>query len=400
MPEKHLVTVIYTDIGRGHPNYLDSVLRYLKHNHPEQHRNTRITSIFEISRGISLLAWKLVEKMYKLGAHGGTISNIYSRFRSGQSEYDPNSMIVRTLRRDLLRYLSSNEGICLVAHPLLANMLKEQHRVLYLHGEIAAPRESAVTGIERVYVPLPETREKMLNAGVGRNSLVETGLVLEPELCADLDESVEKRIERINAPDSPLTIGFFISGAYPKRHVELMIRGAESLRRSGHKVRFFWGRDKKEAEKLMLSIRKFDQHVKLDAGATEPLSDVSSVVVTGESRADETIRSMRYLPQLDLFCAAPHERVNWAVGAGLPMIMMTPTIGTFAPENLDFVLRSECGVEFSDERDFIKLAEMVSALRQSGQLSKMVVSDRRIKSVDGAKVIAEDLIAAMKRATK
>ncbi|MCK4657206.1 MAG: hypothetical protein KAT85_09225 [candidate division Zixibacteria bacterium] len=394
MPEKRLVTVIYTDIGRGHPNYLDSVLRHLEHNHPAQYRNMRITSIFEISSGMSFLAWKAVEKMYKFGARGGVISSIYSRFRSGQSEYNPNSMIVRILRRDLLWYLNGNEGVCLVAHPLLANMLREQHRVFYLHGEIAAPRESAVTGIERVYVPLPETLEKMLDAGVDRNSLVATGLVLEPELCADLSEVARKRTERIDAPDFPLTVGFFISGAYPKKHVELMLKGAESLHHAGHKVRFFWGRDKRKAEKLMLNIRRFDQHVKLDAGGTKPLSDVSTVVVTGKSRTDETIRSLRYLPELDLFCAAPHERVNWAVGAGLPIIMITPTIGTFAPENLDFVLRSKCGIEWSDEQDFIQLADILSKLRHSGRLPNMVTAGRRIKSVNGAKTIAEDLIAA------
>jgi hypothetical protein len=394
MSDERSTTVVYTDIGRGHPNYLDSVLRYLKHNHPEQYRNMRITSIFEISCGISLLAWKLVEKMYRLGARGGAISSIYSRFRSGQSEYDTNSMIIRILRRDLLRYLNGYKGICVVAHPLLANMLSEQYRVFYLHGEIAAPRESAVTGIERVYVPLPETLEKMLSAGVESNSLVETGLVLEPELCADLDEIARMRIERIDAPDTPLTVGFFISGAYPKKHVELIVKGAESLHHAGHKVRFFWGSDRREAEKLILNVRRFDQHVKLDADGTEPLFDVSTVVVTGESRTDETVRSIRYLSELDLFCAAPHERVNWAVGAGLPMIMITPTIGTFAPENLDFVLRSECGIDLSDEHDFIELADFLSKLRYSGQLSKMVTAGREIKSVNGAKAIAEDLIAA------
>jgi len=394
MYDMSLITVIYTDIGRGHPNYLDSVLRYLKDNHPEQYRNMRITSIFEISHGVSLLAWKAVRNMYRVGARGGAISNVYSRFRSGQSEYDPNSAIIRILRRDLLRYLNGYTDICLVAHPLLANMLKDHHRVSYLHGEIAAPRESAVTGIERVYVPLPETSEKMLAAGVERHSLVETGLVLEPELCADIDDVARKTMERIEKADTPLTVGFFISGAYPMKHVELMLKGAESLHDAGHKVRFFWGCDRREARKMMQKVMRFDRHVKLDSDSAEPLSDASTVVVAGNSRNDETIRSMRYIPQLDLFCAAPHERVNWAVGAGLPMIMITPAIGTFAPENLDFALKSECGIDLSDERDFITLSEVVSKLRHSGQLSQMVVAGRKIKSVNGAKAIGEDLIAA------
>ncbi len=391
------VIAIYTDIGRGHPNYLDSVLRYLEHAHPERLRNIRVTSVFEISSGLSLFGWKTIRRMYRLGARGGIVSSLYGRFRARQSEYDPESTVTRLLRRDLLGHLKAHRSIsiCLVAHPLLANMLKERHRVFYLHGEIAAPRESAVTGIDRVYVPLPETAKKMRDAGVSSESLVETGLVLEPELCEDLDNVAGWRVRRIETRDLPLTVGFFISGSYPRRHIELMIRGAESLRRAKHKVRFFWGHDGSEIRKLMARVLRFDSDARLDSGSGTHPAECGTVVITGESRYQETVRSARCLPELDIFCAAPHERVNWAAGAGLPMIMIIPPIGTFAPENLEFVIRSKCGFALASEADYDRLPDLLDRLRNEGDLSRMVTAGRTIQSVHGARVIAEDLINAM-----
>ena len=383
-------TVIYTDIGRGHPNYLDSVLRYIRQQSPDRYSRLRIVSIFNVSHWLSLWGWRFIRRLYKLGAHGGVVSETYNRFRSGRSEYNSESLVVRILQRDLLAFLEGYDGICLVAHPILANMLKDQRRVAYLHGEIAAPKESAVTNINKVYVPLPETLEKMVSMNVARCSLVETGLVIEPELLNDLDSVVNKRLQRING-SNPLTIGFFISGAYPKRHIQLIIKGAESCRKAGHKIRLFWGCEKKNVDRIVANIRRFDMSAKVDKIDDNSLIESSTVIISGYSRHDETLKSMKYIPQLDVFCAAPHERVNWAIGIGLPIIMITPTIGSFAPQNLDFVLRSGCGIELSTEGQFADLAGIIHRLRANGTLSRMVESGRRIESIQGAKVIAEDI---------
>ncbi|MBU1319909.1 MAG: hypothetical protein KKH67_12035 [candidate division Zixibacteria bacterium] len=389
------ITIIYTDIGRGHPNYLDSVLRYMRVHHPQECEKLRITSIFEVSRGTALTAWKAIKWLYRTGSRGGLISDIYGSLRSGKSEFDPDSHLIKILQRDLLKYVDNYDGICLVAHPLLANMLKSDHRVFYLHGEIAAPRESVTSGVERIYVPLPETAEKMRSQGVDADSLFETGLVLEPELLADVDEVVNARLARIERHYTPLTIGFFISGAYPKRHIDLMLAAAESCRRAGHRVQFFWGSDKRQIDRLVQKVRRFDENAALDFGNEVALACRTTVVVSAESREEETTRSMSYLPQLDLFCAAPHERVNWAVGAGLPMLMIAPPIGTFAPQNLDFVLQSKCGLELTNRHQFETLGEMITRLRTSGDLTSMVTSGRNIKSIHGAKVITESLLAAL-----
>jgi len=388
------VIAIYTNIGRGHPNYLDSVRRYLKDSHPEQYQQIQVTSIFEISRGLSLLGWKIVRRMYRTGSRGGLISNLYRRFRSGQSEYDRGSILIRLLRRDLRAHLKEYDGICLVAHPLLANMLKDEHRVFYLHGEIAAPTESGVLGIERIYVPLPETREKMCAMGISAGSLMETGLVLEPELCENICEVVQKRIARVESTQ-PLTVGFFISGAYPKRHVDLIVEGVKSCYSVGFNVRLFWGCDSKEVRRLVNALREFSGEIVNDDPDSSAISDSRMVIVTADSREAETLRSIEYLPGLDVFCAAPHERVNWAVGAGLPLIIIRPAIGTFAPENRAFVLKSGCGLELSDNGLFSDLGRELTRIRQSGQLLEMIEAGQRIRLIHGAKVIAEDLIDQM-----
>jgi len=389
------ITVIYTDIGRGHPNYLDSVLRYMRVHHPKEHDKLRITAIFEVSRGTTLTAWKAIRWLYRTGSRGGLISDIYGRLRSDKSEFDPDSLLTKKLQRDLLQFLHGYDGICLVAHPLLANMLKPEYRVFYLHGEIAVPRESATAGVERIYVPLPESAEKMRSQRIEANLLYETGLVLEPEMISDLDKVVNYRIERIEQHDTPLTIGFFISGAYPKRHIDLMLAAAESCRRAGHRVQFFCGSDKHQIDRLVQRVRRFDENAAIDSGDAQPLLGRTTVIVSAESREEETVKSMSYLPHLDLFCAAPHERVNWAVGAGLPIIMIAPPIGTFAPQNLDFVLKSGCGLDLSRRDQFEALGEMITRLRTSGDLTSMVTSGQNIKSIHGAKVITENLLTTL-----
>jgi hypothetical protein len=296
------------------------------------------------------------------------------------------------LRRDLLEYVRDYAGICLVAHPLLAHMLQDRHRVFYLHGEIAAPPESAVRGAERIFVPLPETREKMVNMGIPPEALRETGLVLEPEISGDLDAVVRQRLARLDS-EQPLTIGFFISGAYPRWHVKLIREGVRSCYRAGMRIRAFWGTNVREVRGFVHALREFSDDVAVDTPEAKMRADANIIVVTATSREAETIRSMKYLPDLDLFCAAPHERVSWAVGAGLPQVMIGTPIGTFAPENRAFVLNAGCGWELCGEEQFSRLGQEVVALRQQGRLREMVEAGRKITTISGTRVIVEDLLA-------
>jgi hypothetical protein len=279
----------------------------------------------------------------------------------------------------------------LVAHPLLAAILKGSHRVFYLHGEIAAPRESAVRDVERIYVPLPETAAKMVARGINADSVLETGLVLEPEILSDLDGTVQRRVQRIES-GGPLTVGFFISGAYPKRHVSMIISAVRSCMESGLRVRLFWGTNPKRVERMKETVRRFFEDVVIDNSSDPRLKDSQLVIVTAPSREEETIRSIARLPDLDVFCAAPHERVNWAAGAGLPMVMIGPPIGSFAPENRGYVLRAGCGVELASLDLFANFALELMALRDDGRLLQMIAAGRKVNAVEGARIIADDLL--------
>jgi hypothetical protein len=276
-------------------------------------------------------------------------------------------------------------------------MLKGQHRVFYLHGEIAAPAESVVIGCERIYLPIAQTGAKMIAMGVPESDIVQSGLVLEPELLEGLDEAVQRRADRMK-DRQPLTVGFFISGAYPVGHIRLMLLGAQACYRAGMRVRFFWGSDRSQVHKLIKEASRFmvgSSELALDDGKAEQVHDSRIVIVHAGSRERETLIGLRYLPQLDLFCAAPHERVNWAVGAGLPMVMISPPIGTFAPENMEYVSAVGCGVELSSREQFLYLPNLLQNLRESGELAAMVSRGHNRSPVDGAAVIAENLAAAL-----
>jgi len=395
-PESRSIIAVYTNIGRGHPNYLDSVLRYLRTHHPDVYNRIRVTSVYEQSGGLSLMGWKMVRAVYRYGSRGGIVSALYSTWRTNKAAFDRNSLFVRLLQRDLLAHLGGYAGICLVAHPLLATILKDQHRVFSLHGEIAAPVESAVQGVEKMYVPLPLTRERMITLGVAADSLITTGLVLEPELCSGLDDVVRRRIQRL-ASSEPLTVGFFISGAYPRRHIELIFRGVESCYRVGMKVRLFWGCDEGKVRHLQTRLLKFADQVFVDDGTSHIMTDAQIAIITAKTREAETVRSMDYLADLDVFCAAPHERVNWAVGAGLPMIMITPTIGTFAPESRAIVLKTSSGIELSAAVEFSELGKRLIQMRLTGLLREMIEAGCQITSIHGAEVIAEDLVSCTRQ---
>jgi len=390
MHPKPLAIAIYTDIGRGHPSYLDSVLQSLRWHHKDLFQQIELTSVFEMSSGLSLSAWKAVHAAYRIGSRGGLISRLYSGFRSSQSEFNPNSAVVRILQRDLLTRLSDYKGICIVAHPLLANMLKKKHRVFYVHGEISAPPESAVRDIERIYVPLGMTAEKMKSYGVDPEYIVKTGLVIEPMILNDLSGVIFDRQMRLDTREMKPTVGFAISGAYPRAHVRYMTEAALSLLEYGCRVRFFWGSNITEADRLETELRKAEVEVVITSVPYDPVHFDRAVLITAQREIETTI-STKYIPQLDLLVAAPHERNNWAVGAGLPIAALTPTIGSFAPENLKYILERGCGFAVSTDEPASKLVTQIIQLTKTGKLVDMVRSGTTMKNIKGAKRIADDI---------
>ena len=59
------IEFLYTNIGRGHPHYLDGIVESLS-----KERVGRVTDVFAVSAGIERAAWKTVRTVYRVGGRG------------------------------------------------------------------------------------------------------------------------------------------------------------------------------------------------------------------------------------------------------------------------------------------------------------------------------------------
>ncbi|HDR00060.1 MAG TPA: hypothetical protein ENN51_07250, partial [candidate division WOR-3 bacterium] len=291
------LVAVSSEVGRGHPQYLDSVLDALGR-----------LGVAGIMRQVP--RWRLARLGYRLGGRGGPLTSLYARARSGP----PSRVLLGMLDEGLRRRFRDHPGTVLVDHPLLAHLLGPVCRVAYIHGEIAAPPVSAVPSAWRTFVPLEATAARLAAQGVAREALSVCGLFIEPGLGERAGVAFAARCERL-ASDRPLTVGFFTSGAYPRPHLRLIAAALRSCLSAGHRVTLFSGPDPAR-------VRRFAP------GARPGLRLVSE-----PTRRAENARTAELLPELDLAVAPAHERVNWAVGLGLPMFLLEPDIGPFAPLN-------------------------------------------------------------------
>ena len=62
------ISFVYTNIGRGHPFYLDGIREALIRKKSLKLIRGQ-TDVFELSRGLSLMAWKMVRLAYRMGAN-------------------------------------------------------------------------------------------------------------------------------------------------------------------------------------------------------------------------------------------------------------------------------------------------------------------------------------------
>jgi hypothetical protein len=376
-PAGSRLLAISTGIGRGHPSYLDSVLSAL-YDQPGPGKDVvSLMTLDQVCTGTCRGAWNLARSRYRTGARGGLFTVAYNRLRRGA----PGRWQLQLLGADLERFCAGFTGICLVEHPLVARILAPVCRVAYLHGEIAAPASGAVPGTWRTFVPLESTASELQASGVERSALSVTGLVVEPELVRLTESAFETRLRRLNS-NTPLTIGFFTSGAYPKPHLARIVAGVKSCLDTGHRPVVFAGTNRAEAERLRRTL--------VSAG----LGD-SGIICSG-TRRQETARTAELFPQMDVMIAAAHERTNWAVGLGLPLFALQPDIGPFAPLNRAFA--EQAGVARPlDLAGAGTLGSDLTRLRDSGALTAMADSGYDRLPTDGVARIARHLLDAATR---
>jgi|GEM_PF-276083 len=381
------IVALYTDIGRGHPNYLDSLLYPLKKKCPQLVTRTVFSEFGpcgQESKGVSLLCWKFLSWLYSISGKGGVQTKFYNLIRKRSQKGLKDSLATKILGRDLKRAYKNFPGICLVEHPLVARSLTGVCRVWYVHGEIAAPAECAVKGVEKILAPLNETKEKLILQGAEKEEVVVCGLMIEPPLVEGAERAYQQRLERISKSDLPLTVGFFTSGAYPKEHMEKIMLGAFSVIQNKMKAIIFCGTNPHRFEWVKNKVRNWGAKIIEDKEQTSHQNEEFDLkLVTRHTRQEDTQSAVQAIPHLDVFLAASHERTNWAIGLGLPMFILFPLIGTYAFQNFEFAQRQKVVYPLDSPEKAKNLGEILSGLRESGELLQMAQNGFGVHSING-----------------
>jgi len=369
MRTKKTLDIIYTEIGRGHPFYLDGTVDALRENY-SANIDLNIDNVFKMSKGIPFRLWRLVDNLYRRGSQGGIPGIVYKLIRSRKGPAN-RGLIEAIMARDIRQSVHKRKETVLTAHPFLAAMLSDLTEVIYQHAEIAAPAYAMIRDASLVLVPLEETRDRFTAAGVPGENIHVTGLCIEPRLIDALGVNIVKRQTRIKERDT-LVGAFYSSGAEPKEHLRKIIAALTSLDKAGQKGVVFCtaGGTLEKAIMNKLKARRFVPGKKEErfheaiAG-----SNILAVIHNERKQIDEyTAELFRYY---DYIVAPSHERSNWAVGLGLPMFILHPLIGPFSPLNRDFLIKEKVAAEILTLQDAGAFAELLEKLRASGELLKM-----------------------------
>ncbi len=390
MPDKNRLNLLYLNIGRGHPFYLDGICKLLKSDFGNE-IDLNIADVNEISGSISRMLWNIIERIYRLGSRGGVVSNLYNIIRQKKNA-GKFGLMERILARDVRRYLISKRYPALVSHPILVPMIADMVPVYYQHGEIAAPPEAATHGAKVVFVPSAATGRELVRYGISRDRIIISGLCIESELTEKADEYFHNRIKRLKS-NSPALGAFYSSGAEPPGHVKKIILAVESLDRAGQKGIVFCKRGGRLERELSSKgfVAKFDADD--DMSMVEKVMKAKNIAMIAfrdrEQEHEWTIKLFRYF---DYFVAPSHERTNWAAGLGIPMFILHPIIGTFSPLNHKFLL--EKGLAYDLENESFDFAKTLGDLRESGRLEDMAINGFGKYSISGFRNIAQYLGSA------
>lgn len=384
------IVAISTEIGRGHPSYLDSVVETLLNK--DKNLKLIYTDVFHQSAGISRAFWRIIHLLYLSGGRGGFLVKLYNQLRNTAARPKDKSLIHNILARDLKRPLRDFKGICLVAHPLLAKMLAETCSVWYVHGEIAAPLECAVSRVKKIFVPLKKTGGRLVESGADSDSIVVCGLMIEPRLVKDADKAFHSRLKRIDS-SQPLTVGFFTSGAYPREHLRKILAGAKSVVDHGMKAIIFTGTNPRKLKWFRAKSAKWEKTLIVeDKEVSKPEVDWDVKLVHRVSREAETRETADLVPLLDMLVAPSHERTNWAVGLGLPIFVLYPLIGTFSPRNSEFAQRQGVCYAIDTMEKAQSLGTITTEFRRSNKLAEMAKKGFGIHHINGSEVAATHIL--------
>jgi len=320
--------VLYADIGRGHPFYLDGTCRALTARDDTLALTTQ--SVFDGTRGVGRWLWVAARMAYHAAGRGGLPALLYSQLRQGRRPDRP-GLGDRGLRASLHRYARNTDQAAypvLTAHPIIVQALRGYRAIIYQHGEQVVPDEAIIPGAALVLVPSRRAAARFESCYAPEQIIV-TGSCLDP-LLAPLAAAAYTRRHDALRKRRPLSVGLFSSGAEPRPHVEQLRETAVLLQRRGiacHVLAKQGGRLEQALRPVIVNARRLHRY------RSRPELDAATASFWGE---------------LDLIVAPPHERSNWSLAAGLPMLMVNPTIGSFAPLNRQLMLTRGVALDLSE----------------------------------------------------
>ncbi len=384
------IEFLYTNIGRGHPYYLDGIIEALI-------RKGSITlvrsesDVFEVSTGLSRCAWKTARWLYTTGSSSRIIGPVYERIRRG-NDYNRDSLMLRLMRRDIAAKFAGSEPAVIVAHSLLVAALRGRENLVYQHGELATPPESVVSGASTILVPTDEAARPFIDSGYGTDAVVVTGLCVEPALVKQAAISFDRRCDRIEK-GTYLTGAFYSSGAEPRAHIKKLTVAAASMAIHGNRVVIFARKGGHLQGAAVQTFNRLDIPWQVvDSGAQIPSEFSSALIVLFENRREEYSFTARFFPFLDFLVAPSHERTNWALGLGLPMFIVGPCVGPFAPRNRDILLKAAVAESLESDHDAAILATKLRKTSGRKQLLTFAENGWGKYKIDGFEKIADYLV--------
>ena len=360
------IAFICTEIGRGHPFYLDGLIAALRAEYPRitYHRS----DVFTLSRGVALNLWRAVERLYRIGSSGGMISEGYNRLRKILGSQTRPGLASGILGRDIRKALAGFGGVVVVSHPLLASLLAHSYRLVYQHGELAAPDEAIVAGCAKTLVPTSQTAALFTARGISPEGVFVSGQCIELDLVGPAKMAFEQRMRRLSGTNS-LVVGLFSSGAYPRDHLRRLRLAATSLVKAGHNVIYFAGL----SEKMAGEFERYLWTSSLPSIGKDALNERATVLYASDRTSFDT-QVAAHFARLDLFLAPAHERTNWAVGLGIPQLIICPHLGSYAPLNGSIAVAQGVATEIVDDNMARNIAEIIAHYRSTGYLSSMAAN--------------------------
>ncbi len=385
------IKFLYTNIGRGHPFYLDGIKEALLREN-EVALTHSVNDVFQISSGISLAAWKLAYWLYRKGSSDNFINQIYSRIRSG-TNYNNQSIMLSILGRNLKSHFANGNVPIVVGHPLLVGILKGKKDLIYQHGEVIAPKEAFVKGAQKIIVPTSEVAQKFIEYGYNEDDLFVSGLCIENSLVNLAQKSFEQRLYRLKNND--ILIGaFYSSGAEPDIHISKLIAAGISLVQHGGKSIFFVKHDGAFEKQVKIELNNKNIIYRILKSPSDSIDNLAPVtIVRFSSRKEESLYTTKLFRQFDFFAAPSHERTNWAIGLGLPMFVIGPCIGTFSPLNSKFLSDQNVSINIDSERTANGLGELLNLSRDRNKLIEMAKLGWGKFKIDGFNKISDYLIS-------